>query len=158
MITETRIESFFDPSTKILTTHLNGAVSLADVEEWITSYHKALKQIPPYTNFKVLVDLNGFKADNFETHKKMRTVVPASLAQYGHMVGYIKLFEPNGISTSVTEGKKCIAAAHVHHDETKISLYQNTYAGANEFFTTDYLKAEEWINRYEQSKTDKALA
>lgn len=145
---EKRTDSFYNANAKTLVTHLNGNVGADDVENWINSYHEALNQIPADTDFKVIVDLNGFKAENIETHKKMRTIIPASLAKYGHMVGYVKLFHAEGIPTSVTDGKRCIAAAHVHHDETKIGLYQSAYASSNELFTINYSEAEEWISRY----------
>jgi hypothetical protein len=148
MIIEKRVSSSYNHNKKILVTHLNGEVCADDVEQWIRSYHEALRQIPIDTHFKIFVDLNGFKADSLETHKKMRTVIPTSLAEYGHMVGYIKLFEPQGIPTSVTDGKKCIAAAHLHHDETKINLYRSSFAQSNELFTTDYHEAEDWIERF----------
>ncbi|RYY99968.1 MAG: hypothetical protein EOO11_03250 [Chitinophagaceae bacterium] len=45
----------------------------------------------------------------------------------------------------LTRGVRCIGAAHVHHDDTKIGLYERRFRTATERFFTDARQAEEWI-------------
>lgn len=130
---------------QLVITELSGDLEIQDVESWQASLHATLQQLEPGTKFKVLVDLHGFKAVNFEVHKKFREVIPTTLAGYGWYVGYLRMFPDAAITIRSQNGIVCRAAAHVHHDETKIRNYADNYSMLNEGFFTDPAAARTWI-------------
>jgi hypothetical protein len=134
------------PDNNLLITHISGDVTKEDISLWEQSLYTALERINDNGSFKILVNLYGFKAVDFEAHKAFRTIVPATLANYGWRTGYLDLFEEAAnLQLTQTRGISCIAAAHVHQDETKIEKYEALFGKATEHFFTDPFKAEHWI-------------
>lgn len=134
------------PDEKLIITHISGDVTREEVEQWDQSLQQALGELPDNSTFKLFVNLNGFKAINFDAHKRFRTVIPGTLANYGWRVGYIDLFEEAAnLPITQTRGITCTAAVHVHQDETKIALYDERFGRECERFFTDPQMAEEWI-------------
>ncbi|GAB3175237.1 hypothetical protein [Telluribacter humicola] len=134
------------PEQKLIVTQLSGDVDQADIEQWEQSLHQALAQVEDGGTFKILVNLWGFKAVDFPTHKKYREIIPLTLANYGWKVGYVDLFEEAAAMTFTTErGIRCTGAAHAHQDATKIEKYESLFGRDNERFFTDPKLAEEWI-------------
>ena len=136
---------------KMIITHISGDADKADVEKWEASLHTALSQIKENETFKILVNLHGFKAVDLEAHKRFRNIIPLTLAAYGWKVGCIDLFEEEAksITYTNTRGIHCAGAAHVHQDETKITLYQSRFSSKNEHFFTDPRQAASWIESLE---------
>jgi hypothetical protein len=134
------------PDKKLIITQLSRDVDLADVELWETSFKNTLDTIEDNGIFKIFVNLHGFKAADIEAHKRYRSIIPLTLADYGWKVGYVDLFdEARDMSFKNIRGIRCVAAAHVHHDETKIEKYEMNFGRENERFFTDPKRAEEWI-------------
>lgn len=130
---------------QLIVTTLSGELDAADVQEWHESLKAVTGSLEAGTQFKILVDLHGFKANNFEVHKQFRVMVPQLLAEYGWYVGYIRMFPEAEICIRSTNNIRCRAAAHVHHDETKIANYASNYSMINEGFFTDSRAAKEWV-------------
>lgn len=130
---------------QLVVTTLSGELDATDVQEWHQSLRSVTGSLEPGTQFKILVDLNGFKASSFEVHKQFRVMVPQLLADYGWYVGYLRMFPEAEICIRSNDNIRCRAAAHVHHDETKISNYATNYSMINEGFFTDSGVAREWI-------------
>ncbi|ULQ51329.1 hypothetical protein [Flavihumibacter fluvii] len=139
-------ESNWNKATKLLTTQISGLVSLDDVQRWETSLKKALGEIEDGGVFKIMVNLHGFKAQNFEVHKAFREIVPRTLANYGWRVGYLEMFPEATVELRNERGIRCKAAVHVHQDETKITNYDTHYSSASERYLTDVMRAKEWID------------
>ena len=140
--------SLWHPAERLIVTHITGEVNLEAVEQWDQSLQQALDQIDNNSSFKIFVNLHGFKASNFEAHKRFRTVIPATLARYGWRVGYLDLFEEAAhLPITTTRGIRCTAAVHVHQDETKIALYEERFSHDREHFFTDPAAAEQWIRK-----------
>lgn len=139
--------TIYDRKRSIILTRLCGAASTGDIDAWGHSLREALSDIPDGASFRILVDLYGFTAGNFETHKYFRTIIPVTLAQYGWKVGYVDLFEQQAsmLQYSTTRGISCTAAAHVHHDATKIDLYQSHFSTSREGFFTNTQTALRWL-------------
>jgi hypothetical protein len=134
------------PEEKLIITHITGDADMTDVEEWDNSLQHALSKIEDNGRFKIFVNLHGFKALDLAAHKRFRTVVPGTLARYGWKAGYVNLFEEAAdIQLSNTRGISCVAAVHVHQDETKIEKYQSMFGTDSECFLTDPGQAETWI-------------
>ena len=135
---------------KTIDTRVCGPVSFDDIEQWEQSLQFALQQIENGGVFKIVVDLCGFSPIDMETHKRFRQVIPVTLTQYGWKVGYIDLFEEEAKKLQYTNTRniKCIAAAHVHQDETKIGLYERSYSRHNEHFFTDPAAARKWLKEF----------
>ncbi len=134
---------------KLLVTELSGELDQHDVTEWQHSLESTLQQLQADTKFKMLVDLHGFKAVNFEVHKQFREVIPRTLAAHGWYTGYLRMFPETKVNISSTDNIYCVAAAHVHHDETKIRNYSENYTMRNEGFFTDATVARTWIDKIE---------
>lgn len=134
------------PHKRLVITELSGDINKKDVEEWNESLDTTLKQLPPSAKFKILVNLYGFKASDFEVHKKFREVIPRTLAAHGWYVGYLRMFPETRVCVSSLNDIYCIAAAHVHQDETKIRNYADNYSMRNERFFTDAEAARNWID------------
>ncbi|RYY88425.1 MAG: hypothetical protein EOO15_09110 [Chitinophagaceae bacterium] len=137
--------SRWSPEVGLLVTRLTGEADLKTITAWNASLHLALAEIPDGADFRILVDIHGFKAANIEAHKAFRVVVPEALAAYGWRAGYLGLFPEVELMVKLTRGIRCIAAAHVHQDETKIALYEQRFATCNERFFTDRAEGERWV-------------
>ncbi|WP_423735592.1 hypothetical protein [Chitinophaga caseinilytica] len=138
--------TWWHPEDKLIHTRISGQVDAADVSTWASSLRQVLENVEDGGSFKIFVDLHGFKAVDFDTHKKFRDIVPLTLAAYGWRVGYLDLFEEaNGLPLYNTRGIRCFAAAHAHQDETKIALYEERYSRPQEHFFTDPGAAAKWI-------------
>ncbi|WP_276486049.1 hypothetical protein [Paraflavitalea pollutisoli] len=139
-------DTTWNPDAGMIITSLSGQVNSNDIERWERSLQTAFSQLPDESSFKIFVNLYGFKAVDFEVHKRFRSIVPLSLAAYGWRVGYLDLFEEAAnLPLVVTRGIRCTAAAHAHQDETKIQLYESSYSHDREHYFTDPLLAEQWI-------------
>tara|TARA_R110001632_G_scaffold188596_3_gene309118 strand:- start:742 stop:1230 length:489 start_codon:yes stop_codon:yes gene_type:complete len=134
-------------SKKLLVTRISGTVTLSDVIMWEDSLYKALQEIQDNDVFKIYVNLFGFKAQDVETHKKFRNIIPVTLSKYGWRVGYLDLFEEaNDLKLSCTRGIRCLGAAHVHQDKSKINKYQFFFGIDNEAYFHNPSQASKWIN------------
>jgi hypothetical protein len=130
----------------LIITCLTGLLSLDEIIVWEKSLYMALSEIPHQNTFKILVNLHGFTAENFDAHKRFRTIIPAVLADYGWKVGYVNLFEESAAITLTNHnGIQCVAAAHVHHDKSKIDKYSELFNSENEQFYTSPARAKTWI-------------
>lgn len=130
---------------QLIITELSGDLDMDDVEQWNQSLKDVINSLEPNTRFKILVDLHGFKAQNFEVHKKFRVIVPLALAECGWYIGYLRMFPETEICIRSTNNIYCMAAAHVHQDETKIRNYAEHYSMINEGYFTDPGEARQWI-------------
>lgn len=141
------IHSEWDPQQQLVVTRIGGNVGMAEIEYWERTLHDALRKIKDGGVFKILVNLHGFKATNFEAHKRFRTIIPVTLALYGWKTGYTGLFEEEAkqLKIILTRNIQCAGAAHCHHDETKISLYEERFSKRNERYFTDPEAARLWI-------------
>lgn len=139
------------PDKSILITHLAGNISTEDLAVWEESFKTSLDMIEANACFKIFVNLHGFKAVDLMTHKSFRTIIPITLSEYGWKVGYIGLFEKEAedIVFISKRGITCIAAAHCHHDATKIERYESQFGRYNERFFTDPVLAEHWLRNLE---------
>ncbi len=135
------------PERNLLITHISGDMDKSDVEEWELSLKNGLDKIQSDGTFRILVNLHGFKAVDFDAHKRFRAIIPSTLANYGWKVGYVDLFdEASTMTFSNTRGIKCMAAAHAHQDASKIELYEERFGKEDERFFTDPIEAENWIS------------
>lgn len=132
---------------RLLTTRISGPVSLADVEAWIEGLRAAEDCIPPGEPFRMLIDLRGYEVADVdpEVHKVQREIIPRFLARHGFRAAYLSLFEESEELAIETDGPICAAAAHVHHDCNKMTLYDGRLGRANERFFCDLSEAEEWL-------------
>lgn len=134
------------PEEKLVITQISGQADVAQIEAWNYSLQHALSQIEENGKFKIFVNLHGFQAVNFEAHKRFRTIIPATLANYGWRVGYLNLFEEAAeLPLTFTRGISCLAAVHVHQDETKIQKYDSMFGKETERFFTDPALGDRWI-------------
>ncbi|HNI90604.1 MAG TPA: hypothetical protein PKX55_20805 [Leptospiraceae bacterium] len=137
------------PEHKLIITELRGNVNSEDVEKWISSLYQALDQIEDNGVFKIFINLMDFQAVDLDVHKKYREIIPRPLGEYGWKVGYVDMFErAKELQLSNKRGIQCVAAVHVHQDETKIQKYEDNYSRENEHYFTDIKKAEDWIYSY----------
>jgi hypothetical protein len=141
-----KLETLYLDSENLIVTHLTGELDTPDINEWNASLERTTMQLQPNTKFKILVNLHGFKALNFDAHKKFRVVIPTMLARYGWYVGYLRMFPEATVTISSKDDIYCIAAAHVHQDETKINNYSDNYQMKNEGFFTDPELARKWLD------------
>lgn len=133
----------------LIITRLKGEVDEKDVREWKESLQKTYEHLADNSKFKILIDLYGFQAKDLEVHKQYREMIPLSLARFGWKVGYVDMFErAKDLILTTERGIQCVAAVHVHQDETKINKYEELYSRENEHFWTDLKRAEEWIRNY----------
>ncbi|WP_413292360.1 hypothetical protein ACLSU7_13215 [Bdellovibrio sp. HCB185ZH] len=141
-------ESRWDQSGKILFTALKGSVDESDISVWKNTLSTAVSLIPENTEFKVLLDLNGFEPSSLSAHKAMRNVIPELLASHGLRPAFIDLFdEKPEMTITCEEGKICTAFANVHHDENKMADYRKRIGGDRQQFFTDKDEAAQWLNR-----------
>ena len=144
------IASNWDPNKNLLITQLSGEVDQSDIVYWEESLQDALSQIDDQSFFKIFINIHGFKAIDLDTHKRFRSIIPLTLAQYGWKVGYVDLFEEEArhITYTHTRGIRCMAAAHTHQDESKIARYEAEFSRDAEHFFTNPTEAREWIEAY----------
>jgi hypothetical protein len=134
------------PEEKLVITQISGEVDVAEIEAWDRSLQEALAKIEDNGTFKILVNLHGFQAANLAAHKRFRTIIPATLANYGWKAGYVNLFEEAaGMQLTRTRGIACVAAVHVHQDQSKIEKYDSLFGKETERFFTDPFLGESWI-------------
>lgn len=141
--------SSWNADQRLLTTVLSGNVNLEEIEAWKASLAAALQQIPDNSEFKMFVNLHGFKATDFEAHKAMRTVIPLALADYNFRAGYVDLFENVDLPLHKKRGITCKATVHVHHDASKIDEYDRRFGNERERFFTDPELGADWINNWQ---------
>lgn len=139
-------ETKWYPKEKLVVTNISGEVDEQDIAQWKTSMEEALSKIEDNGRFKIFVNLHGFKAVNLDAHKKFRVIVPSTLADYGFRVGYLGLFPEAQVTLRNTRGIQCVAAVHVHQDETKINNYDKQFGNSTERFFTDPDVAKKWID------------
>ncbi|RYY58267.1 MAG: hypothetical protein EOO05_16955 [Chitinophagaceae bacterium] len=136
----------WNPAILLLHTKITGKADFALVRQWETSLRQAVDSIPDNAHFRVLADLHGFEAASFDVHKYFRTIIPETMAGCGWRVGYLGLFsEADNLPLKNIRNLQCIAAAHVHHDESKINTYQERFGHSREQFFTDPKKALQWL-------------
>lgn len=141
-----RKHTTYDPQQQLLITELRGEIGHADLNDWQTQLQTVLDVIPPAAKFKVLVNLYGFKAADLATHKQFREIIPRTLAGFGWYTGYLRMFPEADVRIHSTNGRYCIAAAHVHDDEEKIKNYAGNFTMKNEGFFSDPDMARAWID------------
>jgi len=139
------INSFWQPAEQLVTTRLSGLLDTADIQYWENTLIETMKQVPDNTDVKMLVDLHGFKAANFEVHKQYRNIIPLLLARHGYRIGYLDMFPEATIALSTERGIRAVAMANVHQDETKMKDYQEKFSKPFEQYFTDSTAALAWI-------------
>lgn len=139
------INSFWQPAEQLVTTRLSGLLDTADIQYWENTLIGTIKQVPDNTDVKMLVDLHGFKAENFEVHKQYRNIIPLLLARHGYRIGYLDMFPEATITLSTEQGIRVVAMANVHQDETKMKDYQEKFSNPFEQYFTDSAAALAWI-------------
>lgn len=139
------ITSFWQPAEQMVTTRLSGLLDTADIQYWENTLIETMKQVPDNTDVKMLVDLHGFKAENFEVHKQYRNIIPLLLARHGYRIGYLDMFPEATITLSTERGIRAVAMANVHQDETKMKDYQEKFSKLFEQYFTDSTAALAWI-------------
>ncbi len=142
---EKLFESRYIVNKKLLITTLSGLLNSVDIKKWKESLEEAAAQIPDNTEFKMLVDLYGFKAENFPVHQEYRTIIPLFLADYGYRIGYLDMFPEASVSLINTRGISCIAMANVHQDESKMKDYETKFSKKNERYFISSEEALQWI-------------
>jgi len=150
MTLEKVIRTDWYPDQKLITTQISGDVDKADIEQWEYSLTNTLSQLEDNSTFKIFINLYGFKAIDIDAHKRFRSIVPLTLAQYGWKVGYVDLFEEEAknLTYSNTRGIQCTAAVHVHQDASKIDQYEARFGREEEHFFSDPIKADQWIRSF----------
>jgi hypothetical protein len=144
------IKTSWHPDRGLLVTQISGEITINDIIHWEGTLSAALAEIADGMEFKILVDLFGFKAIDIQAHKRFRAIIPSMLSQYGWKVGYVDLFPEQATSMVLSNLRKvkCIAAAHCHHDISKMELYQREFGRHNERFFTDVNQAQGWISSW----------
>lgn len=144
------IKNNWHPGKRMLMSQLSGNISSEEIEIWETSLNSSLEEIEANSHFKIFINLVGFTAIDLTAHKRFRTIIPNALAEYNWKVGYVNLFEneANSMNLRSARGISCIAAAHSHHDESKMQLYENRFGKYNERFFTDSVLAENWLKQF----------
>lgn len=140
--------SHYFPEQKLLVTRLSGLLNSSDIKAWRDSLYRASESIPDHSTFKVLVDLHGFKAGNFEVHKEYRLIMPLFLAGFGYRIGYLDMFPEASLELKNMRGIRCVAMANVHQDESKMKDYQEKFSKPFEQYFTDSKAGIQWINSY----------
>lgn len=138
-------DSFWQPAERLVTTRLSGLLNTSDIQRWERMLTATMDQIPDHTQIKMLVNLHGFKAENFEVHKQYRNIIPLLLAQYGYRIGYLDMFPEASVTISHHRQIQVVAMANVHQDETKMKDYQEKFSKPYEQYFTDPDAALAWI-------------
>ncbi|MCF0048527.1 hypothetical protein LXM25_00580 [Dyadobacter sp. LJ53] len=145
------IRSDWHADDRLIITQISGDIVKEDVTRWEQTLDAALDQIPESGVFKIFVNLHGFTAADIDTHKYFRDIIPRTLAHYGWKVGYVAMFPQEAEKMIITRKRdiQCIAAAHCHHDATKIEKYELLYSSDNERFFTDVEEADAWVRGWQ---------
>ncbi len=138
-------DSLWNPMDRVLATRIGGNTDLAGVAEWRGSLARELSRIEDGSTFKIIVDLRGYEIADLAAHQEMRAIIPLTLAEYGFRTALLDLFEGVELPLRNRYGISCVAAAHVHHDEGKMTAYDRELGRSNERFFTNYRRALEWI-------------
>lgn len=144
------MESKWIPEQMLIITTISGNLNEDEIKQWEASLHSTLDSINDNEQFKIFINLYGFTATDLQAHKRFRTIVPLTLANYGWKVGYVDMFaeEAKSLTYNNHRGVECIAAAHSHQDKTKMELYESNYSRHNERFFKDPIEAERWIMEF----------
>ncbi len=155
METNKIVETNWYPEKSLLVTQISGILEKADIEKWEEKFLSTLESLEANTQFKLFVNLHGFTAANLEAHKRFRTVIPQTLANYGWKVGYVNLFEEEAkkMSITTTRGINCIGVAHSHQDQTKMDLYESRFSTEQEHYFVDPTAARDWIEKLQYSES-----
>lgn len=145
---KTIISSNWYADQQLIVTQLSGNVEKEDILHWEQTLNTALNQVADSGIFKIFVNLHGFNAVDLDVHKYFRSIVPLTLAHYGWKVGYVAMFPEEAEKLVITRNRniQCIAAAHCHHDATKMEKYETLYSSESEHFFTDAEEAAAWIS------------
>ncbi|WP_439558411.1 hypothetical protein [Dyadobacter sp.] len=148
MAGNTIISSNWYADQQLIVTQISGNVEQEDVLHWEQTLHAALDQVADSGVFNIFVNLHGFNAVDLNVHKYFRSIVPLTLARYGWKVGYVAMFPEEAEKIVITRNRniQCIAAAHCHHDVTKMEKYETLYSSENEHFFIDVEEAAAWIS------------
>lgn len=138
-------ESTWDAARGLLIARLSGAATVADVRGWRASLERALARIEPGGSFGLISDLSGYALAEIGAHKHMREVIPRALAAHGLRTALLDLFEGAELPLQTSRGVRCVAAAHVHHDVSKMQGYERLLGRAGERFFTARAEAEAWV-------------
>ena len=146
-----RTDTRWDPEKKLVVTHISGDLEKSDIERWEEGFKNTLGKIEGNATFKIFVNMHGFRAVSLEAHKRFRSVIPSTLADYGWKVGFVDLFkdEAKAMTFHNTRGIQCMGAAHVHQDKAKMDLYEMRFGSDRERFFHDPAPAKQWIEKLE---------
>lgn len=136
----------FIPDENLIHIRFGGLVNLEDYDLLMKEINTCLSKIQDGARVKLYADLYGFKAENFEVHKKFRLVIPEIMIEYGMLPGYSKMFPEVEIKVNPNPRFNIVKAVHCHNDEEKINRYHKEFASINEEFFCSQTKAKEWIN------------
>lgn len=141
------ISTTWHPELNLVVTRLSGLLNANDIAHWKATIDETFSGIPDNTTFKILVNLYGFKAVDFEVHKYYRNIIPLLLAAHGYRIGYLDMFPEATVELTNTRGIRCIAMANVDQDETKMNDYNARFSNASEHYFTDPDSALSWIKQ-----------
>lgn len=135
---------------KLLVTRFSGKPTLAEVRQWKNELYDTTRLFPDNTQFKMLIDLQGYTVDlvEKEIHFEQREVIPTFLSLHNFKVGYLSLFE---VDIEIKAGERnlnCVAVAHIHHECHKMEAYDQKFGKSNDRYFCDSAAAEKWINEY----------
>ena len=140
------VGSRWDPERGVLVTELEGTVDVEAVRTWRAGLQAEVDRIPDGTSFKLLLDLTGYEPADLDAHKEMRMVVPDLLVAHGLRPAFTDLLPEAPEPELRTErGVVCVAFANVHHDETKMTHYEERIATTTQRFFTSRSAAEAWL-------------
>ncbi|QNA45939.1 hypothetical protein [Lacibacter sediminis] len=148
------VKAEWQSGEKLVVARLSGIVNLEDIQNWKNSLYNVLNLLPDNSSFKMLVDLHGFEAENMETHKEYRTIIPLLLADYNYRIGYLDMFPEASVELKQTRGINCIAMANVHHNADKMLDYQTRFGNEHEHYFTESDAALAWIKNMRQHTHD----
>ncbi|GAB2679463.1 hypothetical protein GCM10027036_36910 [Flavihumibacter cheonanensis] len=154
METSKKVETNWYPEKSLLVTQLSGILEKSDIENWEEEFVSTLEHMEANTQFKLFVNLHGFTAANLEAHKRFRSVIPLTLANYGWKEGYVNLFEEEAKQMTIrtNRGIQCIGVAHSHQDQTKMDLYESRFSTEQEHYFVDPAAARDWIEKLQYSE------
>lgn len=143
------VQSHWDPSASLLTSRLSGPVTLDDVQRWKRGLTEAVAAIPAQQSFKLFYDLDGYQPVDVAVHKAMRDVIPLLLARHGMRPAVIDLFDERPeVPVTITDGKRCVAFANLHHDPDKMANYEQRIGRADQRFFSDRDAAMAWLRAH----------
>lgn len=144
---ESLFHTEWQESDRVLLVRLAGRLTLEQVHEWESGLLQMSRHIPVSQPIKVLIDLRGYEVSEqaIEVHKVQRLIMPALLAKHAFTVGYFKMFDAENTIPADPALARCIAVAHVHHDENKMARYNENIGSVMEKFFTDTNAAHQWL-------------